>query len=56
LAGQNSTVSNGATGTASVNLRGLGANRTLVLVNGRRLGQAKEPVPNVSDITKFRQR
>ena len=38
FAGQNSTVSNGATGTASVNLRGLGANRTLVLVNGRRLG------------------
>jgi iron complex outermembrane recepter protein len=30
-------VSNGATGTATVNLRGLGANRTLVLVNGRRL-------------------
>jgi iron complex outermembrane recepter protein len=30
-------ISNGATGTASVNLRGLGPNRTLVLVNGRRL-------------------
>jgi len=29
--------SNGATGTATVNLRNLGANRTLVLVNGRRL-------------------
>ncbi len=29
--------SNGATGTASVNLRGLGAQRTLVLINGRRL-------------------
>jgi len=30
-------VSNGATGEATVSLRGLGANRTLVLVNGRRL-------------------
>ncbi len=31
------SVSNGATGTATVNLRNLGASRTLVLVNGRRL-------------------
>jgi outer membrane receptor protein involved in Fe transport len=30
-------LSNGATGAATVNLRGLGAQRTLVLVNGRRL-------------------
>jgi outer membrane receptor protein involved in Fe transport len=30
-------LANGATGTASVNLRGLGSQRTLVLVNGRRL-------------------
>jgi iron complex outermembrane receptor protein len=30
-------VSNGATGEATVSLRGLGANRTLVLVNNRRL-------------------
>ncbi|MCW3846274.1 TonB-dependent receptor [Sphingomonas sp. LB-2] len=30
-------VSNGASGTATVNLRGLGSNRTLVLINGRRL-------------------
>mgnify|MGYP003571973991 FL=1 len=29
--------SNGATGTASVDLRGLGTNRTLVLINGRRV-------------------
>jgi iron complex outermembrane recepter protein len=34
---QNSTVSNGATGTATVDLRHLGEVRTLVLVNGRRL-------------------
>jgi outer membrane receptor protein involved in Fe transport len=32
-----SNQSNGATGTATVNLRNLGASRTLVLINGRRL-------------------
>ncbi|PZU17954.1 MAG: TonB-dependent receptor [Citromicrobium sp.] len=37
FAGQGSTVSNGSTGTATVNLRGLGSERNLVLVNGRRL-------------------
>jgi len=37
MADQTSGASNGATGTATVNLRGLGANRTLVLVNGTRL-------------------
>jgi len=37
FAGQNATVSNGATGTAEVDLRGLGCDRTLVLVDGRRL-------------------
>src|ERR1700742_576124 len=37
FAAQNSTVANGATGTATVNLRGLGATRTLVLVDGRRM-------------------
>ena len=36
-AGQTGEVSNGATGTSSLNLRGLGATRTLVLINGRRL-------------------
>jgi iron complex outermembrane receptor protein len=34
---QNANISNGSTGTASVDLRGLGTNRTLVLVNGRRM-------------------
>lgn len=34
---QNAGQSNGSTGTATLNLRGLGAKRTLVLVNGRRL-------------------
>jgi outer membrane receptor protein involved in Fe transport len=38
FAAQGSNVSNGSNGTASVNLRGLGASRTLVLINGRRLG------------------
>ena len=38
FAAQSSTVSNGATGTAQVNLRGLGAARTLVLIDGRRMG------------------
>ena len=37
FAAQTSTLSNGATGTATVNLRGLGSVRTLVLINGRRL-------------------
>jgi outer membrane receptor protein involved in Fe transport len=37
FADQGGNVSNGATGTATVNLRNLGSTRTLVLVNGRRL-------------------
>ncbi|MDQ7017798.1 MAG: TonB-dependent receptor [Robiginitomaculum sp.] len=37
FAGQTSQVSNGATGTSNVNLRGLGAVRTLVLIDGKRL-------------------
>ncbi len=37
FAAQGSAISNGASGTATVNLRGLGDTRTLVLVNGRRL-------------------
>jgi iron complex outermembrane recepter protein len=37
FAGQGGNVSNSATGTATLNLRGIGAERTLVLVNGRRL-------------------
>ena len=35
--GQNTGVSNGATGTATVDLRNLGSKRTLVLINGRRM-------------------
>ncbi len=37
MADQGSMSSNGASGTATVNLRGLGPQRTLVLINGRRL-------------------
>lgn len=37
FAAQNSTVSNGASGTATVSLRNLGSDRTLVLIDGKRL-------------------
>jgi iron complex outermembrane recepter protein len=35
---QNKGVDNGSTGTATVDLRGLGPNRTMVLIDGKRLG------------------
>jgi iron complex outermembrane receptor protein len=50
FADQNSNVSNGSDGTASVNLRGLGAKRTLVLVNGQRLGPGDPTTGGQSDI------
>ncbi|HEU4517567.1 MAG TPA: TonB-dependent receptor [Steroidobacteraceae bacterium] len=37
FAAQNVTVSNGATGSATLDLRGLGSPRTLVLIDGRRM-------------------
>ena len=45
-------LSNGATGTATVDLRGFGAARTLVLVNGRRLlpGDANYPAADINFI------
>lgn len=49
FAGQGSNVSNGSTGTATVNLRGLGAERNLVLVNGRRLVPG-DPGSSAADI------
>src|SRR5277367_6610129 len=49
FADQTSGVSNGATGTATVNLRGLGAIRTLVLVNGTRL-MPGDPIDSVADL------
>ncbi len=51
-ASQNSAVSNGSDGTATVSLRGLGANRTLVLVNGRRLGPG-DPGTSASDLNQI---
>ena len=43
---------NGATGTATLDLRGLGSNRTLVLVNGRRLqpGGVISQAPDINQI------
>ena len=35
FADQGSSITNGATGTATVDLRGLGSSRTLVLIDGR---------------------
>jgi len=50
--GQNSFLSNGATGTASIDLRGLGADRSLVLMNGRRLqpGGTDTVIPDINQI------
>lgn len=52
FAAQGSNISNGASGTATVNLRGLGSGRSLVLVNGRRLqpGDTGNPVPDLNFI------
>lgn len=52
VAGQTQFISNGATGTATVDLRGLGTARTLVLVNGRRLppGGVGTEAPDINAI------
>jgi len=52
FAAQNSTVSNGASGTATVNLRGLGSVRTLVLIDGRRMpyGSPSETAADINQI------
>ena len=49
FAGQGSTIANGASGTATLNLRGLGSERNLVLVNGRRLVPG-DPTSSAADI------
>ena len=49
FAGQGANISNGASGAATLDLRGLGSERTLVLVNGRRLG-AGDPTTSAADI------
>lgn len=52
FADQNATVANGASGTATVNLRGLTPNRTLVLMNGRRMpmGSINTVAPDLNQI------
>jgi outer membrane receptor protein involved in Fe transport len=52
MAGQASEMANGASGTATLNLRGLGRNRTLVLMDGRRLpyGSSSIAAPNLDII------
>ncbi|WP_293903393.1 TonB-dependent receptor [Phenylobacterium sp.] len=52
FAAQGSSISNGATGTATLNLRGLGVSRTLVLIDGRRLvpGDPASPGADVNFI------
>jgi len=53
FAGMNSTTSNGGDGTASVDLRGLGNQRTLVLVDGLRLGPGQGTGRNYADINQI---
>lgn len=52
FAAQNSTIANGASGTATVDLRYLGPDRTLVLIDGRRMsaGDAFATAPDLNFI------
>ncbi len=50
FAAQGSNYSNGSDGTATVNLRGLGASRTLVLIDGRRL-MAGNPTSSIASVS-----
>ncbi|MDE1145325.1 MAG: TonB-dependent receptor [Azospirillaceae bacterium] len=52
FAGQGSAISNGSTGTATVDLRDLGPSRTLVLVNGHRMpaGSPLNPAADLNEI------
>ncbi|MEO0881638.1 MAG: TonB-dependent receptor [Pseudomonadota bacterium] len=52
IAGQTSEVSNGANGTSSLNLRGLGATRNLVLIDGKRLGPGRADIA-VADLNQI---
>jgi iron complex outermembrane receptor protein len=52
FADQGGSVSNGSTGTATVDLRHLGADRTLVLVNGRRV-PAGTPTNTAADLNQI---
>jgi iron complex outermembrane receptor protein len=55
FAAQNSTISNGASGTATVDLRYLGSVRTLVLIDGKRQvpGDTYEIAPDLNFIPQF---
>jgi outer membrane receptor protein involved in Fe transport len=53
FAAQGANISNGSTGTATVNLRGLGSSRTLVLVNGRRLMPGDPRGDNAADLNQI---
>ncbi len=53
FASTNSTVNNFADGTAALNLRGLGNQRTLVLVDGMRLGPGSTDGRNRSDVNQI---
>ena len=50
VAAQGSNIANGASGTATIDLRGLGSKRNLVLVNGKRLqaGDTGNPVADIN--------
>jgi outer membrane receptor protein involved in Fe transport len=52
FAAQGSNVANGATGVAQVNLRNLGAARTLVLIDGRRMGYGS-PISTPADLNQI---
>lgn len=52
-AAQTAFLSNGATGTATLDLRGLGSSRTLVLVNGRRLQPGSTFTAGSADINQI---
>ncbi len=53
FAGQGANIANGSDGTATVDLHDLGSQRTLVLVNGRRLGPGNSTGGNASDINQI---
>ena len=53
FASTNSTVNNFADGTAAINLRGLGNQRTLILIDGTRLGPGSADGRNWSDVNQI---
>ena len=53
FAGQGGSISNGASGTATVNLRGLGSARTMVLINGRRMVAGSPGGPEAPDLNQI---